>query len=350
MKIESFGKTLEGQEVTCYTLKNRNGMTLKLMNLGATMVSLFVKDKDGVFRDVILGYDDPAQYQRQTCYFGAVIGRNANRIAGAACELDGQVYYLEQNDNGNNLHSGKNGFHNVLWDAEAAEGKDNQITFTYLSRDMEQGFPGNMKAKVVYTLTDADEMLIDYSADTDKTTVANFTNHAYYNLGGHDAGSIEEHVLSIKADYYTPVTSPKAIPAGTLAKVSDTPMDFTMSKKIGRDIGADFIQLKYAGGYDHNYVLDTKHSIMKLAAVAECEKTGIAMDFYTDCMGIQFYSGNFIKRHPGKSGAFYDFRHGFCLEPQYYPNSVNDEKFASPILHPGETYTAHTKVKFYQKK
>ncbi|MGN1175091.1 MAG: aldose epimerase family protein [Roseburia sp.] len=346
MQIETFGKTVDGKEVKCYTLENKNGMKLKLMDLGATMVSLFVKDKEEKFRDVILGYDDPMEYQRNTCYFGAVIGRNANRIAGARCRLAGKEYQLEANDNGNNLHSGKCGFHNVIWDVSVENANNQKITFSYLSKDMEQGFPGNMKATVVYTLTDADEMTIDYFAETDKTTIANFTNHAYYNLGGHDSGSIEEHEICIKADYYTPVSSEEAIPKGVLDTVFGTPMDFSSSKKIGKDIEKDFIQLKYAGGYDHNYVLDTKHGGMKLAATAKCEKTKIAMDFYTDCMGIQFYTGNFIKRQLGKNGAYYDFRHGFCLEPQYYPNAVNDEKFASPILHPGETYEAHTKVKF----
>lgn len=349
METKKFGKTLDGQEVTLYTLENKNGTKLRLMDLGATMVSLFVKDREGTFRDVILGYDDPAEYERQTCYFGAVIGRNANRIAGARCRLGGTEYALEANDNENNLHSGAHGFHNVIWDAKLEEGRNDRITFTYLSKDMEQGFPGNMEATVVYTLTEADEMLIDYSAKTDKTTVANFTNHAYYNLGGHDAGSIEDHLLTITADYYTPVSSKKAIPTGMIEAVAGTPMDFTKEKKIGCEIGSDFIQLKYAGGYDHNYVLDTKHGVMRLAAQTVCEDTGIAMDFYTDCMGIQFYSGNFVQKHAGKDGVFYDCRHGFCLEPQYYPNAVNEEQFASPVLQPGETYQAHTKVKFYQK-
>ena len=349
MEKKVFGKTLRGQEVTLYTLENKNEMKLKVMDLGATMVSLFAKDRDGAFRDVILGYDDPAEYERQTCYFGAVIGRNANRIAGAKCEIDGVEYILEANDNENNLHSGAHGFHQAVWDAKTEEGKDDRITFTYLSRDMEQGFPGNMEATVSYTLTDADEVKIDYSAKTDRTTIANLTNHAYYNLGGHDAGSVENHLLKINADYYTPVSSEKAIPTGVIEPVTGTPMDFTEAKKIGRDIGADFIQLAYAGGYDHNYVLDTRHGVMRIAAQALCEESGIAMDFSTDCMGMQFYSGNFVERHAGKEGVFYDFRHGFCLEPQYYPNAVNEERFVSPLLHPGETYQAHTKIKFYQK-
>jgi len=350
MLIENFGDTTTNEATKLYTLENENGLQLKVMDLGATMVSLLVKDKVGEICDVILGYDSAAEYQNHSCYFGAVIGPNANRIAFAKCMIEGQTYQLEQNNNENNLHSGSRGFHNVIWYAKVEENRNDTITFTYYSKDMEQGFPGNLTAKVTYTLTEKDELKIDYFGETDKTTVANFTNHAYYNLGGHDFGSIEGHKLRILAQGYTPVSSGEAIPTGIITPVIATPMDFQNGKTIGQDIGMDFVQLQYAGGYDHNYVLDSAHGNMKLAAQADCEESGIAMDFYTDCMGIQFYSGNFIEEHLGKNGAVYHYRQGFCLEPQYFPNAINDENFVSPIIEPGETYQAHTKICFYNSK
>ena len=349
MVIENFGNTISDESVQLYTLENQNGMQLKVMNIGAAMVSLFVKDKIGKMRDVILGYDNAIEYQKQTNCFGATIGRNANRIAFAKCMIDGQTYQLEQNDNRNNLHSGSNGFHNAIWDAKVEESRNDTITFTYYSKDMEQGFPGNMTAKVTYTLTENNELKIDYFGETDKTTVANFTNHAYYNLGGHDSGSIEGHKLRIHAQKYTPFSSAEAIPTGTIETVVGTPLDFQQEKVIGCGISKDFIQLKYGNGYNHNYVLDTTPGNMKLAAQVFCEETGIAMDFYTDCVGIQFYAGGYIGEHLGKDGAIYDSHHGFCLEPQYHPNAGNEDHFVSPILKPGEIYQSHTKVTFFNR-
>jgi len=350
MLIENFGNTISNEATKLFTLENQNGMQLKVMDLGATMVSLLVKDKTGEMRDVILGYDNAAEYQNHSFYFGAVIGPNANRIAFAKCSIEGQTYELEQNDNENNLHSGSNGFHNVIWDAKVEENRNDTITFTYYGKDMEQGFPGNMTAKVTYTLTEKDELEIDYFGEADKTTVINFTNHAYYNLGGHDFGSIEGHELCIHAQGYTPVSSCKAIPTGIVALVAGTPMDFQKEKTIGQDIKMNFAQLQFASGYDHNYVLDTAHGFMKSAAHIFCEESGIEMDFYTDCVGMQFYAGNFIEEHLGKSGVVYNNRQGFCLEPQYFPNAVNDENFASPIIQPGEIYQAHTKICFYNRE
>ena len=346
MLTENFGNTILNEPVKLYTLENQNGMQLKVKNIGATMVSLFVKDKMGKIRDVILGYDNAAEYQKQTNCFGATIGRNANRIAFAKCIIDDQTYQLEQNDNRNNLHSGCNGFHNAIWDAKVEENRNDTITFTYYSKDMEQGFPGNLKAKVTYTLTENNELKIDYFGETDKTTVANFTNHAYYNLGGHDFGSIIGHKLCIYAQEYTPFSSAEAIPTGTFETVSGTPLDFREEKTIARDINEDFIQLKYGNGYNHNYVLDTTPGNMKLAARVFCEESGIAMDFYTDTVGIQFYDSSYMGEHFGKNGVLYNSRHGLCLEPQYHPNAVNEDSFASPILKPGEIYQAHTKISF----
>ena len=347
MLIEDFGDTILKVPVKLYTLENQNKMQLKVMNIGATMVSLLVKDKTGKIRDVILGYDNAIEYQKQTNCFGATIGRNANRVAVAKCNIDGQAYHLEKNDNSNNLHCGSNGFHNVIWDAEVEENRNDTITFTYYSKDMEQGFPGNMTAKVTYTLTNNDELKIDYFGETDKTTVANFTNHAYYNLGGHDFGSIGGHKLRILAKQYTPFSSAEAIPTGKFEKVAGTPLDFWKEKTMAVDKNQNFIQLKYGNGYNHNYVLDTIPGNMKLAAQAFCEESGIAMDLYTDTVGIQFYDSSYMEKHLGKGGVVYDSRHGFCLEPQFHPNAVNEENFASPILKPGEIYQAHTKVSFF---
>lgn len=346
--MEIFGKTKEGNEVKKYILTNKGGMEVSVIDLGATIVSVKVADADGKVRDVVLGYDDPVDYQENTCYFGAVIGRNANRINQARITLDGVAYPLEANDNENNLHSGSKGFHAVIWKAE--EVSENRIVFSYLSKDLEQDFPGNMTARVIYTLTDENELVITYQAVTDKTTVANFTNHAYFNLDGHDSGSIEDQELEILASYYTPVIDSKAIPTGDIAKVSGTPMDFRERTKIGARIGADFEQLKFAGGYDHNYVLDKADGTMQLAARAKSEKSGICMDVYTDCVGVQLYTGNFIKEHAGKEGVTYGFRHGFCLETQYFPNAINEENFRRPVLRPDERYQSSTKYRFFTEK
>lgn len=346
--MELFGKTKDGREVKKYTLTNQNGMEVSVIDLGATIVSVKLAGADGKVRDVVLGYDNPADYQTRTCYFGAVIGRNSNRIDHARISLDGAEYQLEQNDNENNLHSGKNGFHAVIWTVEKAE--KNSIELSYFSKDKEQDFPGNMTARVIYTLTDDNELVITYQAETDQTTVANFTNHTYFNLDGHESGRIEEEELEILASYYTPVIDGKAIPTGEVAKVSETPMDFRKMTKIGARIGDDFEQLKFVGGYDHNYVLDKADGTMQLAARAKAARSGIRMDVYTDCVGIQLYAGNFIGEQSGKDGVTYGDRHGFCLETQYFPNAVNIENFKRPVLRPGEKYQSTTKYCFSLEK
>lgn len=346
--MEFFGKTKEGNDVNKYTLVNKNGMEVTLIDLGATIVSVKVAGADGNVKDVVLGYDTPLDYQNNTCYFGAVIGRNSNRINQARINLDGVDYQLEANDNENNLHGGSNGFHAVIWKVD--EVSDSSITFSYLSKDLEQDFPGNMLAKVRYDLTDANELVISYEATTDKTTVANFTNHAYFNLDGHETGSIENQQLEILASYYTPVVDSKAIPTGEVAKVSGTPMDFRKMTAIGERINDNFEQLVYVGGYDHNYVLDKADGTMQLAARAKAVSSGICMDVYTDCVGIQLYAGNFIGEQSGKDGVTYGKRHGFCLETQYFPNAINDENFKRPILRPEETYKSSTKYCFSVEK
>ena len=345
MNKSEFGATKEGALVTKYRLTNRNGMEVEVIDLGATIVSVRVPDRNGALTDVVLGYDTPVDYQNHTCYFGAVIGRNANRIDRARLTLEGKSYELEPNDHENNLHSGSGGFHAALWEAEMELG-EREITFRLVSKEGEQGFPGTMTARVTYTLTDDNELVISYHALADQTTVANFTNHSYFNLDGHASGSILNQKLEILASYYTPVIDSKSIPTGEIEKVSGTPMDFRKMKKIGADIDTEFKQLAFTGGYDHNYVLDKADGASQLAARAKAARTGICMDVYTDCVGVQLYTGNYIGEQTGKGGASYGFRHGFCLETQYFPNAVNEPNFKTPVLKQGEEYHSMTKYCF----
>lgn len=345
MKTEQFGQTADGQKVTKYILSNKNSLKVSVIDLGATIVSIEVPGKDGRLRDVVLGYDDAADYLANDCYFGTIVGRNANRIAGGKVTLDGRTYQLEQNDNENNLHSGKNGFSSALWQLE--EYDEHKIKLSYLSEDGVQDFPGNMKAYVTYTLTDQNELIIEYDAETDKTTVANFTNHSYFNLDGHDSGYVGKQELKIFTSLYTPVVDSKSIPTGSIASVSGTPLDFTKMKKIGKEIESDFDQIRFVNGYDHNYSLENDSRKLKQAARAKAAESGIGMDVYTDCPGIQLYTGNYISEHAGKNGATYGQRHGFCLETQYFPNSVNEENFLAPILKPEEKYHSQTRYCFY---
>lgn len=342
--VTKFGKTKDGHSVEKYTLKNANGMEVDLITLGATLQAIRVPDKEGNVRDVLLGYDTVEQYENVNGYLGAVIGRNGNRIAHAKLTIDGTEYVLEANDNENNLHSGTHGFHAVRWTVTEAD--DAHVVLTYHSPDGDQGFPGNMDVTVTYTLNDAGELGIAYRATTDKKTVANFTNHAYFNLNGQESGSAEDQELEILASYYTPVVDGKAIPTGEIASVSGTPMDFRQMTKIGARIGEDFDQIKYTGGYDHNYVLDKADGSLQLAARAQAAESGIQMDVYTTCVGVQFYAGNFVGGQKGKGGVDYVNRQGFCLETQYFPNSVNEKNFKQPFLSPGEVYESTTKYCF----
>lgn len=347
MEIKKFGTLKDGTDLNLYTFTNKNGMTMTLTELGATLVSVIVKDKDGAAKDVVLGYDSPQEYINNTCFFGTVIGRNGNRIDKGSFVINGKSYQMDINENENNLHSGSNGFDSRKWAVKNMT--DNTITFSLHSPDGDQGFPGNFNVTVTYTLTDDNEIILCYEGSSDADTVANLTNHSYFNLGGHESGTIEGHTLRLFAEEYTPVRDSQAIPTGEIAPVAGTPMDFTKTKKIGRDIEADFEQLRFVGGYDHNYVLAREAGTMKKMAEAFCEETGIMMEAFTDCCGVQFYAGNFITQHNGKKGAAYDKRHGFCLEAQYYPNSVNQEGFASPILKAEAQYKSVTGYRFSVK-
>ena len=341
-----FGKTKDGKDASIYTVMNANGTIMKVTDFGAILVSLLVADKNGERKDVVLGYDKIENYFVNDPHFGSTIGRNGNRIDQAAFMLNGKKVHLTPNENGNNLHSGPDGFEFMLWEAEA---KENAVAFHHYSPDGEQGFPGNFDITVTYTLTEDDAVEIHYEGTCDQDTVANMTNHSYFNLAGHDSGNVYEQTMQLYASYYNPVIDTKSIPTGENAPVKGTPMDFTKAKPIGQDIDADFEQLTLTGGYDHNFVLDKEPGTLALMASVYCEKTGIALDAYTDCPGVQFYAGNFINNEQGKEGVVYGKRQGFCLESQYSPNAMNEENFEKPILKAGEKYDTKTIYKFYVK-
>ncbi len=344
-KVSSFGRTMEGEEAFLVTLVNKNGMGIEVTNYGASLVAVTVPDREGRLDDVVLGYDDVADYISHKGCLGATIGRNGNRIGGAKVTIDGIEYILDNNENGNNLHSGFHGYHSMLWDMEVAK-DELSASFTHHSRDGEQGFPGNFDITVTYTLTDDNEVKIHYTGKSDKDTIANLTNHSYFNLGGHASGDIHEQVMWIDSDAITE-TDRTSIPTGVIRSIKDSPMDFNTPKKIGRDIDADYDQLVYAGGYDHNYVLKQQDGKIRKIAEAYEEKSGRVMEVFTDCVGVQFYTGNFIDRGSvGKGGAVYHPRYGFCLETQYYPDANHHENFPSSVLKAGEPYDTTTIYKF----
>ncbi len=346
VRTSSFGKTKEGAEVTRYTIENKNGMRADVIDYGAILVNLFIKGSDGKERDIVLGHDNVAGYEADTCFLGATVGPIANRTKDAVFEVDGVKYQLDINDNENNLHSHfTEGFHKLMW---AASFYGNSVTFKLEKKDMAMGHPGNMKVKVTYTLTDEDALEIHYDAVSDKNTVINMTNHSYFNLNGHDSGSILEESLCIKAAKYTPVL-PGAIPIGEIAAVRATPLDFTEAKVIGKEIDTQNEQLLLVKGYDHNWVVDQWNEEMKLVATLQDFNSGITMETYSDLPGIQFYAGNCITPVVGKQGVNYVPRNGLCLETQYYPNSANQEGFPRPFFGPDKPYDTTTIYKFIVK-
>ena len=347
MAKELFGKTNDGSEVYIYTLKNAAGMEARITNYGGILVSLMVPDRKGKFVDVVLGYDSLSQYVASSPYFGALIGRYGNRIGKARFKLAGHEYALAANDGPNTLHGGIKGFDKVVWSVKDVDSKEgNSLALTYLSKDGEEGFPGNLSVEVIYTLTDSNELKIDYKATTDKPTVVNLTHHSYFNLAGAGNGDILGHQLYIDADRLTPVDS-TLIPTGELQVVKGTPMDFTKPTTIGARISENDQQLKYGIGYDFNWVLNKKDTELKLAARAEEKTTGRVMEVYTTEPGLQFYSGNFLNgTNIGKGGKKYEHRFGFCLETQHFPDSPNKHSFPSTELDPGQTYKSKTIYRF----
>lgn len=347
MRRTVFGITKSGRQMSLYTIANKNGMQITVSDFGAVVKNVVVPDKHGNPIDVVLGYESLSDYLKNTkTYFGATIGRNANRIAGASFSLNGKTYRLNTNENGSSLHSGPNGYHIRPWETEAFSEVQNAVTFTLSSPDGDQGFPGLLNISVTYMLSDDNEIHIIYEGCSDAATVFNPTNHSYFNLNGHAGGSVLNHVLTINADYYTPVCRGSLIPTGEIADVTGTPMDFRIGKAIGKDIDAEFEQLHIAGGYDHNYVLNNAGGNIINAATAVCENSGITMETDTDRPGIQFYTGNFLDNIPGKGKSLYGKRCGFCLETQYFPNSANEPAFKSPFIKAGEICMTETVYRF----
>ncbi len=342
---EPFGQLADGREVFAYTLTSTKGLRARITNFGGALVSLYIPDRDGNLGDVVLGYDTVEGYVNQSVYIGATIGRYANRIGKAKFVLDGVTYQLAANNGPNNLHGGPKGFDKVLWETQEAVAAEDKawVKMTYLSKDGEEGFPGNLQATVTYTLTNSDELQFSYEAKTDKKTVVCMTNHSYWNLAGQGNGDILNHELFINADRFTPMDKAQ-IPVGAFASVHDMPLDFTRPRTIGS-------RLRHlANGYDHNYVLNGKPGTLRVAAEVHEPHSGRTMEIQTTEPGIQFYSGNYLTEAViGKEGKPY-FKHAaFCLETQHFPDSPNKPTFPSVVLEPGQVYTSQTVHKFSTK-
>lgn len=334
-----FGALSSGEEVTLYTLTNSRGMSVGILNYGCTVQSILVPTPDGGKTDVVLGYDKAADYENGTCYFGAFVGRYANRILGSAFDLNGVHYELPANE-------GRNHLHGVLTKTLFyLTGEDGVLAFRYLSPDGEEGFPGNLDILVMYRLTEDDALIMSYYASTDRDTVVNFTNHSYFNLNGHDSGDILGHRLWLDADRFTEGNA-ETLPTGRILAVKDTPMDFTAEKTVGRDIRADYEQLRLCRGYDHNFILNGRAGELRKAAVLKGERSGITVECLTTQPAIQLYTGNFVSGI-GKGGAEYGENAALCLETQHYPCSPNFPAFPSTVLHPGEVCGETTVYKFH---
>lgn len=346
-KKEVWGKMEDGSPISLYTLTNENGVRASFTDLGGTWVTMEVPDREGQMQDVVLGYDTAEDYKENPPHLGSVIGRNANRIGGAAFTLNGKKYVLEANDGSNNLHSGPDLYRKRLWEALVEETDLGiSISFFLVSPDKDQGYPGNGEITVTYTLTPDNSIQIDYHMVCDQDTVANFTNHSYFNLDGQDGGWAMDQSVWIDADFFT-VADKNSIPTGEIASVKGTPMDFTEMKPIRRDLEADYQPLIFGKGYDHNWILNHPEGEVTLSAAAQSDKTGIRMEVYTDLPGMQFYTANFLSDGPkGKGGMVYQPRYAYCFETQYYPNAVNMPQFPSPVLKAGDEYRTTTIYKF----
>lgn len=346
-----WGKMQDGTAVDLYTLTNSSGTEVKITNYGATITALKVVDREGNFEDVVLGFDNLEGYLQQGVpYFGAIVGRYGNRIANAKFTLDGQTYQLAANNGPNHLHGGEKGYDKVVWKAEevtSAEGA--AVKLSYLSKDGEEGYPGNLNIDVTYTLTNDDELKIDYKATTDKATVVNLTNHAYFNLSGNLGEPILDHMVMINADRMVPVND-QLIPTGNLKPVAGTPFDFTQPTRVGARIDTLEEQITRGKGYDHCWVLNGQPGTMSLAATVHEPTSGRFMEVFTTEPGIQFYTGNFLDGSLSGKDVTYKHRTGFCLETEHYPDSPNQPSFPSVVLRPGETYQTQTTYKFSVKE
>jgi aldose 1-epimerase len=341
---ESFKGVHKGKTTSLYTLKNQNGLIAQITNYGAIIVSLFVPDKAGKLADVVQGYDTIKEYiDGNGPYMGAICGRCANRIAKGKFTLLSKEYTLAVNNGPNHLHGGLTGFNKVVWDV--VKTTSSSVLMEYISADGEEGYPGKVKISVTYTLTDNNELRLDYHAITDKSTVFNLASHSYFNLSGEGSGSVYNHELMINADFFTP-TDDSNVPTGEIRPVKGTPMDFLTPRKIGEGIDADDIQIKYGAGYDHNWVLKHRTGTLGLAVVAHDPESGRQMEVLTTQPGVQLYSANWIDNEKGKGGKKYQRRWSFCLETQHFADAINKPHFPSTIINPGEEYKHSCIYKF----
>lgn len=345
-----YGKTKEGVGVDLFTLSNSKGMVAEIINYGGIIVSLLVPDSNGRVDDVVLGYDKLEDYMKKGPYFGALIGRHANRIENAVFQLNGIEYKVAKNDGENHLHGGLVGFDKVLWQAEIIMKNEYEcLMLSYTSKDGEENYPGKLDVKVIYTLTEDNALVLDYSAVTDKDTVVNLTNHSYFNLSGHASGDILKHEVMINADAFT-VVDKYSIPTGEIRAVKDTPMNFTSLTPIEKGIYSEYEQIVFGGGYDHNWVLNVSGTSPEKAAEVYDASSGRVMEVYTTKPGIQLYTGNMLEGPEiGKAAAIYKKRSGLCLETQYFPNALKHKHFPTPILKVGGQYKHITIYKFFNK-
>ena len=352
LKIEKkeFGTTEDNVTVYQFVLSNKNGMKISVINYGGIITSLKAKDRNGKYQDIVLGFNSLPPYEDENPYFGAIIGRYGNRIANGNFKLDGQSYKLDINNPPNHLHGGLKGFHKVVWKPkEILNDSDVSLELTYLSKHMEEGYPGNLDVKVTYTLNNKDELSVFYEAVTDQKTIINLTQHSYFNLSGNFSNDILDHEIRINADSFLPVDE-TLIPTGEIRSVLGSPFDFRKSKLIGQDIDTNNKQIEFGKGYDHCWVINNQSNGLRSVASAYHYESGRVLDVYSDLPGLQFYSGNFLDGTlKSKKVGYYELRSGFCLETQYYPDSPNQENFPSVILKPGDVYKSNTVFKFSVK-
>lgn len=346
--VKRLSTQIDGNNILIFTLNNLNGTKVKIMNYGGVILSIYTPDKHGEISDVVLGYENIEDYCTSTTYFGAIIGRYANRIGGANININNKIYNLAMNDGNNHLHGGIKGFDKVIWQSEILVDNNNEeyLELSYLSIDNEENYPGNLNVTVRYRLTNCNELIIDYYAKSDEDTVVNLTNHSYFNLSGHNSGSILNHELKLFSDKFTP-TDNESIPTGEVYDVKGTPMDFTEFTRIGERIEVDYDQLLFANGYDHNWILKDQGDKLKKAAEVIDNNSGRVLEVYTTKPGIQFYAGNYVsEREIGKGGVPYCKRAGLCLETQYFPDSLKNPHFPNVILKANEEYKHTTIYKF----
>ena len=338
----TYGIDSKGKEATIYLLENKNGMKVEILDLGATVVKVEVPDKDGNFVDVVLGYEDVKGYEQGTVFFGAPVGRNANRIAKGQLTIQDVTYTLAQNNGGNNLHSGLDFYNLRYWNVE--ELSEGSLKCSLFSSNGDQGYPGNLNIDVIYTLKEDNTLEIQYHGLSDADTIFNMTNHSYFNLDGHASGNVLEQKIWLDADFYTRANA-ESIPTGELLPVENTPMDFRNGKLLGEEIDAEYEATQLGAGYDHNWVLKTDNTYQLIGGLSS-EVSGIKMEVYTDLPGVQIYTGNFIDNEIGKNGVVYERRAGVCFETQYFPNAINEPTFEQPIIKAEKKYETMTAFKF----